>query len=801
MAVEIKATLPFSFDEIYAGIEKKFKEKGYDSPYDGSNLAQLITSMAYTTSMLNANTAININETILPLAQKRPNIIQDARLLGYESTPKVSYIYELEIEFAQSQEYYIPHHTKFTANSKDYYYMGDGYTFDARIYVDGDPSSEQVFGDVDGNMITTNSTDMMIIPDGSLLDYNKCIADYDDIMEKDTDGELVNPVDYLLTLIRDEENPLPITEYIISNNDYVFKMLIAGEEIEVTIDPDGNVFDLNNVFVQTCTGTMVPGYKKLNKRTTIKVKEGTLIKHTDEPDNLSQVIGNLQYLDIPYTNIEANGIEVFITFYTSDGILATREKYFKSDTLLIDKDDDLYKKFIRLENIELKTPRIHFTISEVGTPIPSGAIIEMNVLISSGPGGEMTEIPSTDFSGIEINKFTISVKGADVESNQSIKDNAPLLHNTASRCVTANDYEVICRKHSACKEAFVFGGEDEHPIKLGNVYLSMIPEKMERKFSNDADFTEWTLDDKELNINNYVLSREIESTEVDSNGNIKDPGVLDNIKALNLPALRYNIRNPHYIFMNFEIKVVKYALASVQSEVREKIFEILNKHILSLEKYESEFFKSNTIKRIDEYLTDIAGLEMDVTFQIAMNKENITTETVQTVQKDIDGRYTGEIINSTENAMYIYLDAPYEPLYNTDGVLQLDNLPNIDTENFMDGRKLFVDTSNYDSSVNTNTKWFFDDEYLDFDTFDWDQFIIEEKENNTFKVMLGDEHIGNYTVYNERVIYIRVKIFTDTLTFEEDGVDIVRYLDLKYPSQNMSTYRTGTFKLNSVKIQ
>jgi len=85
---EIKETVPFSFDEIYDGIADLFADKGYDSPYDGSNLSQLITSMAYTVSTLNANTAVNINETILTLAQKRDNIVQDARLLGYEQLRK-----------------------------------------------------------------------------------------------------------------------------------------------------------------------------------------------------------------------------------------------------------------------------------------------------------------------------------------------------------------------------------------------------------------------------------------------------------------------------------------------------------------------------------------------------------------------------------------------------------------------------------------------------------------------------------------------------------------------------------------
>ena len=53
--------------------------------------------MAYLVSMLNANTAVNINETILTLARKRNNVLMDARLLGYEILHKSSYVYRLLI--------------------------------------------------------------------------------------------------------------------------------------------------------------------------------------------------------------------------------------------------------------------------------------------------------------------------------------------------------------------------------------------------------------------------------------------------------------------------------------------------------------------------------------------------------------------------------------------------------------------------------------------------------------------------------------------------------------------------------
>lgn len=660
---DIKETLPFNFDEIYNAIVKKFEEKGYDAPYEGSNLAQLITSMAYTTSMLNANTAININETILTLAQKRPNIIQDARMLGYESGKMVSYVYELELEFQEAKKYTISKYTKFESDGKPYYYMGDDFDIDTNV----------------------------------------------------------------------------------------------GETI------------------------------------TIQVKEGTLHTYIDEPENLRQIVANIQYFDIPYTKVERDGIDVFVTFYTQEGILSTKTKFIRSETLLLDVDDRLSKKFVRIDNEDMGTPRIYFVYSGVGFTIPRGAIIEFNVLVSSGPDGEMKSLPSITRGDIKINSYSLRIKGTVEESDQSIKDNAPLLHNTAGRAVVANDYVVVCKQHQACKEAFVFGGEDEVPKRLGNLFFSLTPNKATRSFTElSGENTEWQLDLKEDIFNNYLLDDDYISSTVDVNGNITNSGIIDNVRALNLPALEYNIRNPNYIMMDFDIKVVKYTLAAVRKDVRQKIFDLVNDYIKKLEVFESEFFKSNVINILDDYLTEITGLELRVSFQMMLNSKSITLES-------IPGSCVSEELNENsylrnpgyeqtkEYSINIYFDTPYEGLYNNK-MLILENLPKIDTANFIGTDGITVDFSTY--TVDPNIKDF-------------------NKDKIVFFVYLGSNKIGTYTIYNNRTTYIKVKLFCKSDTSPEavdfsqipnSDFETPRYLDINYPSQNFKTLRNSIFKLNNVKV-
>ena len=686
----LKETLPFSFDEIYQNIKQRFADKGYDSPYDGSDISMLITSMTYLTSMLNANTAININENILTLAQKRPNVIQDARMLGYESFKKVSFVYDITLVFdcgtdsngnlIKSKLFTIPKYSAFLSNSKKYYYLGS---------------------DIE---VQKSTGDKLTIPvkEGTLFSY---------------------PVD-------------------------------------------------NNSILPSVTYS----------------------------ENLKQVIANQQYLDIPYKNIERDGIEVFVTYYTSSGIKTVKEPFYKSESLLLDKTDNMNKKFIRIDNDEMGTPVIYFVLSGVGFNVPKGAIVEFVVLQSSGPDGVMTSNPSSPLKGIKVSNFSLKIKGSLEESNKSIKSNAPLLYNTASRCVIANDYEVVCKTHPACKEAIVFGGEDEHPQVLGNLFFCLTPSKAKRDFTNDSENTLYNLNDLENLDNNYLLDDDIISTQVDKYGHITDAGVIDIVRHLNLPSLQYNIRNPLYIIMNFNIKIVRYAISTPKKDIRNTIFKILSDYIETLEKPETEFFKSNIIKLMDEYLTNASGLELDVNFQIMLTLKNITYEDIEGACDNTDPTKNPYLNNPLyekpkEHAIYMYFSIPFEGIYNEDGSLDISRLPNISCENFeKEGKTLRVDfTSNTSTPSDSN-------------------ILDKNKKSIKFNVLSGNDIVGKYFIYNDLNPYIKIKIyFIDSTNSKAivnpkihqiDNSVLVnpKYITLTYPSKNFSTVRNSIFKLNQLKI-
>ena len=169
------AVLPYSQTEIESVMKQIMYSNGVtDVMYEGSNVSQLTSVVSYVIATLNANTAMNIQETLLPLATKRMNILFGARQLGYEPHAVKSYKYRLLLKpvYDQTKTIIDPNtgkeivdpyntedrkitlvkNTRFKAGDKYYYYVGPTFmdaitvnNFDITFYNDetqGRPKQE-----------------------------------------------------------------------------------------------------------------------------------------------------------------------------------------------------------------------------------------------------------------------------------------------------------------------------------------------------------------------------------------------------------------------------------------------------------------------------------------------------------------------------------------------------------------------------------------------------------------------------------------------------------------------------------
>lgn len=594
---DIVSTVPFDFNELYSDIKLKFEESGYDTE-EGSNTSQLITAMAYFTSMLNVNTAVNINETLLPLATQRNNVVQDARALGYEIQHKQSYSYYLTLNLTAGYSYNIPKYTEFTSGNYTYYYLGNPLTF--------------------------------------------------------------------TSLVEDTEVTLKVTEGVL------YKSAAYPDTLQVTTST-----------VTDESGNSVPQY----------------------------------YIDIPYTDVEETGIEVFVTYYDDTGTLVSKEEWNKSEQFIVDNDIDLNKKFIRLDNIEFKTPRIYFKISGIGAGIRTGSIVDINVLTTNGPDGAISDISNlssvtfniqdtTATADAELIRISLIAEGTDEESIQSIKENAPKFFNSANRAVTKSDYEAICNRQSTVEDSIVWGGNDEFPKAPGHVWFGFKPSRYNPTLTSDNSFnTNYTLDygtytdwdytytpkalstdpdgpfEVQLTTSEtyysslFLENQEIRSNETNSNNELIQPGVWDTLDNFKIPTIEFHNRHPIFIDFEYDINILKYQVVNTKSSINSDVYNIINDFYVGstsdtfkFGNFETEYFHSSLEKRIDSYLTDTSGYNNAVSTKILLTKKNVSIENTLNSYRDI----------------YIPLSVPFESYFDSGGYLITSVLPDIDTANFLD---------------------------------------------------------------------------------------------------------------------
>ena len=605
---QIPETVPFTFDELYTNLSAKFADAGYDIN-NGSNVAQLVTSMAYLTSMLNVNTAVNINETILPLSTKRDTVLENARAIGYEIQHKQSYTYRLTITLSGSVDgsYTIPKYSVFKEGGKTYYYMG---------------SQVELLNQVDGTQIT------LLVKEGTLYTY----SDYPDTLS-----------------------------------------VVTG----TTTDS---------------TGVQIPQY----------------------------------FVDIPFIDIEENGIECYVTYFDDFGNLVTNEEWLKSDQFVIDKDLAVKNKFFRIDNIANQTPRIYFELSGVGNGLKVGTTVNINVLKTSGISGAMTDVTkpagvTSVIPNIAVSGITLITEGTDEESLESIRTNAPKFYNSANRAVTASDYVSICNRQTSVNDTYVWGGDEELPKSPGHIWFSFLPSVLPRTFTSDIHNKEFLLDndtyvawDYTLDpvidaaaynaqllardtyySSKYIEDSEIQSVEVNTAGQIVNPGVWDVLTGYKIPTLAYHNRHPIMIDFEYDISVMKYSAAIAKADTQQQIFNIVDNFFtgtndpFQAEQFNVEYFHSSLEKRIDAYITDSSGYNNTITTKLMLSKKNVTEENALTDHRDV----------------FIPLAVPFESHFDTNGYLLYSVLPSIDTLNFIDYRDNGVTLAGKPTPSRIYTDW------------------------------------------------------------------------------------------------
>lgn len=436
---------------------------------------------------------------------------------------------------------------------------------------------------------------------------------------------------------------------------------------------------------------------------TISVKEGKLMSYNDTP-GLIQTLGralNYQtgasevrsFIDIPFENIEDDGIELFLS-YSNGTINLVDEKWSKSDMMLIDKEYTFNKQFFRKDDITFGTPKCYFKLGGVGNTLPENTVVKSVILESKGAhggvelntdGSKQTVKPANDMPNVVFDYF-LKMQGSDAESASSVRTNAQLFNNTANRVISAMDYMIYCNSQGNVRTSRIWGGDEEFFInqslqlnqRPGEIWFSMLPSTFIRTFTESPDGSSWVLDNVNSNSNWFL-----QDAEISNPGDALNPGLWDRLEYFKIPTMTFFNRNPIFLDFDFDIKILKYNVTKSKEEINKDVFNVIDDYFKSndtysltgedvsfIEQFNCEFFFTNLVKRINERTTDASGFTLNLVNHISIYDANMTKDT-------IDPLFPKNPVNLANIDISFALEFPYEGILDSQGYLITSRLPDI----------------------------------------------------------------------------------------------------------------------------
>ena len=209
--------------------------------------------------------------------------------------------------------------------------------------------------------------------------------------------------------------------------------------------------------------------------TQVYLREGTMMteRWTQDADRTTRFV-------LPANNVDLSTLTVKVYESVSDNA----GRYFQETKNIIQFATELPALYTVIENTDGNVELI-FGDGVLAKSIDPGNIVEVNYLACSGEDAndiavfDLLTIPgaSYDISQWLVSTAEVSNSGADRESIESIRANAPKFFQRQGRNVVADDYysDIMSRYSSLIDSMSVWGGEDNDPPDYGSVYISIKP--------------------------------------------------------------------------------------------------------------------------------------------------------------------------------------------------------------------------------------------------------------------------------------------------------------------------------------
>tara|TARA_Y100000593_G_C4319194_1_gene342792 strand:+ start:1666 stop:3534 length:1869 start_codon:yes stop_codon:yes gene_type:complete len=203
----------------------------------------------------------------------------------------------------------------------------------------------------------------------------------------------------------------------------------------------------------------------------VELSQGIPLTHrytanTNDPD---------QRFILPNSNTDTSTLTVKIQ---SSATVTNLFSYtLANDTTTVNSTANVYW----VEEAEDGKYQVLFGDGIVGRKPSTGNIVILSSLISdsTAPNGAKVFTPVGDvggYSNVTVTTLTNAFGGADKDTIQDIKFNAPRSFQAQNRAVTVNDYiRILQRDYSAAESVVAWGGEENDPPVYGKIYLAIKP--------------------------------------------------------------------------------------------------------------------------------------------------------------------------------------------------------------------------------------------------------------------------------------------------------------------------------------
>jgi len=255
----------------------------------------------------------------------------------------------------------------------------------------------------------------------------------------------------------------PVAFIDVTLNDQTLTTATVDKGTKFTTQVDGTTYGF--VVNQSVTTTPSNGILRFSN---LPIYEGSLVtaKYTVDNSNLEK-----RYL---LTDKRADTTTLKVSVQNSASDTTTTTYNLANDISQVTATSKVYF----LQEIEDGKFEVYFGDDVVGTKLSDGNIVILEYIVTNKSAANGARL----FSGTSVGGVTdITIAtlveaqgGADEETIQSIKYNAPLDYASQGRAVTTEDYKVIVPTVYADTQAIqVWGGEDNNPPRYGQVYISL----------------------------------------------------------------------------------------------------------------------------------------------------------------------------------------------------------------------------------------------------------------------------------------------------------------------------------------